>query len=385
MNFEPSKAKSILLAAMLSATLTGCGGDSSDSNTGNDNSGDNSGRDDNSWSATITTDNMDASNSDTIAVYDLSSGVSTTVNDMDSYSGDWQFSYQKHRKFHTNSGSSGTGNNAVEIESCIAYEYPDLFDAAGEPVQAELEKLDASNTLAKFEELDFEACADFTKDELATSTQIGSDWYAYANFSISIPEGTKGWIVKSADDSYARITPKEYNSGLVFSVETWNGASWDSALDTPAIDYYSGSNAYYDFNTNTAGTEDTQGWDLYFKNTNHLPEIIIAPDAGVAYYYDNNDQDAFTYESVDQIDNPVSPTGAALYKWFENDTKGALRGPGDLGAIEMIGYTYFPTYTTYLIKEGTSYHKVQILGYKGTDGAQDSGNIVVRYASKTVE
>ena len=72
MNFEPSKAKSILLAAMLSATLTGCGGDSSDSNTGTDNSGDNSGRDDNSWSATITTDNMDASNSDTIAVYDLS-------------------------------------------------------------------------------------------------------------------------------------------------------------------------------------------------------------------------------------------------------------------------------------------------------------------------
>ena len=385
MNFESSKAKSILLAAMLSATLTGCGGDSSDSNVSDDNTGDNSGRNDNGWSVSITTDNMNASDSNTIAVYDLSSGVSSIVNDMDSYSSDWHFSYQKHRKFHTNSGSSGMGNNTVEVETCVAYEYPDLFDAEGEPVQAELEKLNATNTLDKFEELDFEDCSDFSKDELATSTQIGNEWYAPEGYGLAIPAGTKGWIIKSADDSYARITPKEYNNGLVFSVETWNGASWDSALDTPAIDYYSGTNAYYDFNTNTAGTEDTQGWDLFFKNTNHFPEIILAEGAGAAYYYDNNDQDAFTYESVDQIDNPASPTGAALYKWFENDTKGALRGPGDLGAIEMIGYSYFPTYTTYLIKDGSSYHKVQILGYKGADGAQDSGNIVVRYASKTVE
>lgn len=372
----------LLVVGVFSAGLAACGGDSSDNNDDNNGTGDVVG-DVTGWSTPMIA-TMDATDSNTIAVFDLSSGTSATVSSMDEYTANWQFSYQKYRYFHTNSGTSGVGNNGTEVESCRAYDYGALYDENGDPVQAEFEGLDATNTLAQFEAVDTDACTEFTTDTAVTSSYIGDEWYAYENGSFTIPEGTTGWIFKSADDTYARIIPKEYNSGLIFTMELWNGSSWNAVLDTPAIDYYMQSNAYYDFDTNTAGTSDTQGWDLHIKNTNHYPEIIMGENVTLAYYYDSSDTDDFTYESVAQIDNPTSPTGASLYRWFGNETGGAMREPGNLGGIEMIGYTYFPTYTTYMLKEGSTYYKVQILGYKGEDGEQSSGTIVVRYSSKTV-
>lgn len=371
----------IVLPTMLTVALSGCGSDSSDAL---DASGKNlepaSG-----WSTTLTTSNMDATDSETIAVYDLSSGANTVVALMSEVQGDWHFAYQKSRGFETNSGDNGIGNSGIEIEGCIAHTYTELYDEAGTVDLEQLETMTAASTLSQFENLDFDACNSFKADATATPDLIGSHWFEADGFGLNIPEGTKGWVIKSADDTYARITPKEYNDGLVFTIENWDGNNWAAATDSPAIDYYSGTNAYYDFDSNTGNATAVQGWDIYFKNTNHFPEIILAEDTGVAYYYDSADDDAFTYTSVAQLDHPTSPTvGAALYKWYGNTTNGVLTGPGYYGGLERKGYGYVANYTTYLLKEGDTYYKVQFLGYNGEDGTASNGTMVVRYAAKTI-
>lgn len=375
----------LLMVAAVTTGLSACGGSSSDDAAdGGDGSG--TGSSSQNWSTPMMA-TIDASDGNTIGIFDLSSGTATTVSSMDEYTANWHFSYKKFRFFQTNSGSSGAGNNGADVESCRAYEYAGLYDENGDPVQSAFEALNATNTLANFESLGTDACATFTTDSEVTSEHIGDEWYVMEGHSLTIPQGTTGWIIKSADDTYARITPKEYNSALIFTMEKWNSdtTTWEAALDTPAIDYYMQSNAYYDFDTNTAGTSDTQGWDIHIKNTNHYPEIILGEGVTVGMYIDSSTTDDFTYESVAQLDSPVSPTvGATLYRWFGNNTSGSMSEPGDLGGIEMIGYSYFPTYTVYLFKEGNTYYKVQVLGYKGVDGEQSSGNIVVRYSSTTV-
>jgi len=381
--FNISKKQQFVLSAVFAVALTGCGSDS------DENAGDGTGTDlqpAEGWSATVVTSNMDATDSSTIAVYDLSSASNTVTNLMEDVQGNWHFAYQKSRGFETNSGDNGEGNSGVEIQGCTAHTYSELYDEEGNVDLDKIETMTASSTLAQFEHLDFNACSDFKTDATATPNLIGSAWYELNGHSIAIPAGTKGWIIQSSDETYARITPKEYDNGLTFTVETWNGTSWDAAVDSPAIDYYSGSNAYYDFDTNTANATEVQGWDLYFKNTNHLPEIILSEDAGVGYYYDNSEEDAFEYVSVDQLDHPTSPTvGAALYKWYGNTTSGALTGPGYYGGLERKGYGYVANYTTYLVKEGNTHYKVQFLGYNGEDGEAGTGTLVIRYASKTIE
>lgn len=203
--------------------------------------------------------------------------------------------------------------------------------------------------------------------------------------------GITGWVIQSADGTYAKVIPTKLNeNGTVqFNVELWTGSSWAEAEDSGQIDYYgyAGQNSYYDFDSNASGGSDTQGWDIYVKNTNHYPEILLADGASVAQYTDSDEEDNINYRSVDQLDHPTTPSGASIYNWYTNNTGNALKGPGNLGPIEYYGdYTnisYDPTYTTYLIKEDDTYYKVQFLGYKGADGDQGSGNFVIRQASKT--
>jgi len=378
------KKLNISLTAIIAVALTGCGSDT------NETTNDSTGRTLDpaaGWSTTLITSNMDASDSAAIAAYDLSSGSNTVTTLMSNVQGDWHIAYQKSRGFETNGGDNGEGNSGVNIEGCTAHTYTELYNEEDGTVDLDqIETMTAASTLSQFEHLDFSACSDFKEDATATPDLIGNEWFDASGFSLSIPEASTGWIIKSEDDTYARITPKEYNDGLIFTVETWDGTNWTPSADTPAIDYYSGSNAYYNFDSNTAHATAVQGWDIYFKNTDHFPEIILAEDAGIGYYYDSADDDAFTYESVSQLDHPTSPTvGASLYKWYGNTTNGPLTGPGYYGGLERKGYGYVSNYTTYLLKEGSTYYKVQFLGYNGEDGEAENGTLVVRYATKTIE
>lgn len=362
-----SISKLTLLAAF-STSLMGCGSSTDETST------------------SLEVSNLDASgHGENIAYFNLSNGTATTLSAAEAFTGDWHISYQKYRGYAVNGGISGNGINGTEIESCIAHEYTELYDNQGAPVVAEFEALNAENTLVQFESVTTQDCNDLSVDIATTPTPIGSSWYTAEGFGLSIPANANGWVIQSAAGTFARVTPKEYNGGVILTVETWDAQaeSWNAAVDSPAIDYYGGTNAYFDFDTNTAGDTTTSGWDIYVKNTNHYPEIILASDASVAYYVDASDADAFVYESVDQLTSPTNTQGVNIYKWYGNTTYNSMTGPGDLGGIEMHGdYTslnYYPTYTTYLIKEGTTYYKVQILGYKGIDGTQDSGNIVLRH------
>jgi len=178
------------------------------------------------WSQTnIAT--MDASDSKTIAVFNLADGTSNTVSAMENHNDNWHFSYQKHVFVKTNGGVSGSGNGAGEIESCVADEYPGLYDEAGEPLADEFEKLTAANTLANFEAIATDACANFAVDSELTPSAIGSDWYTVEGRGISGVSAEAVWVLRAEDGqggyNYARISPNSVSDGsnFTFNVQKW--------------------------------------------------------------------------------------------------------------------------------------------------------------------
>lgn len=86
--------------------------------------------------------------------------------------------------------------------------------------------------------------------------------------------------------------------------------------------------------------------------------------------------------------NPTEPPPGEdenrVFMYGQDTADGAMAGPGSYGALEYNvagGHKMWPTYTTYLLKNGDGLHyKVQILSNYGQDGTQSSGNLFVRYA-----
>ena len=89
--------------------------------------------------------------------------------------------------------------------------------------------------------------------------------------------------------------------------------------------------------------------------------------------------------SAFDVTNPKA-SGDEIYKFYTDTAKTALSAPGNYGAFQYGvagGHNMWPTFTTYLFKDGDRFFKAQVVSNYGEDGTLASGNLYVRYAEVT--
>lgn len=369
-----TKYTAVLFASML---LVACGGSSDSKNDVTDGTN-------NDATAPLTT--LDAATDTTQAAkLDLSSGQTVTDDA-------WQVAYQKYIGFKTNGGFSGAGS----VEGCIAHQHEALFDDDGNAVLAEFQALNLENTAAAFAAVNKASCTDFMQDSLKTVINLG-DWLA-ADYSTGAPvysaldEPQNGWIVKSSSEdtatgahSYARVSVKDVNVSfgaaasrkLTFSVEGWDTSTetFSAAIDSPVLDF-SSDRAYWDLETNSIVSADDD-WDLSVMVNGQSYDLQVNGGAS------GNGSGGIGTLLVDHAGAVTNPTDTAqVYRYFADSAIGILSEPGNYGPLQysVAGeHKQWPTFTTYLIKDGDSYYKMQVVSNYGADGTAASSNLYIRY------
>ena len=372
MNYSP--LLSAITVGAISSLLSACGGsdDNGSATTVVDNSG-------SQYAA------MEAISSP--AYLDLASGA-VVSND-----NEWHFSYQKNVGFSVNGGISGNGG----ITACIAHTPDGLFDDENRAVQSAFEALTRDNTLAAFNAVNKTSCdeSELISDGLQTRIEF-SDWASYnpSTHGITLNEtDSNGWIVRSAtadangNSNYGRVKVSDltYTSGtsytLKFSVEQWddNAQVFVASDESAAIDF-TDARQYWDMETNAIVTADAD-WELSIERTSPAWSIQLnsavsgSGNAGIGHVLLDSG-------SAFDVTNPKT-SGDDIYKFDKDSAKTALAGPAKYGAFQYGvggGHKMWPTFTTYLFKDGERYFKAQIVSNYGEDGTMGSGNLYVRYA-----
>lgn len=324
------------------------------------------------------------------AYLNLESGTTVTKDE------NWHVSYQKYVGFSVNGGISGSGS----VSACAAHTPDGLYDADGKAVQSVFEALTRDNTEAAFNAVTQASCeeADFITDSIETHIQFGH-WASYnpTTHAIALNEGTEnGWIVKSATDdgngnyNYGRVKVSDlaYESGvsytLKFAVEQWddNGQVFVAVTESAAIDF-TNERQYWDMETNSLVTS-SDAWELSIERAGQAWNIQInaavsgTGTAGVGYVLVESG-------SAFDVTNPKA-SGDEIYKFYTDTAKTALSAPGNYGAFQYGvagGHNMWPTFTTYLFKDGDRFFKAQVVSNYGEDGTLASGNLYVRYAEVT--
>ncbi len=326
---------------------------------------------------------LNATDASQPAQLDLLSGATVTDNS-------WHIGYQKYIGFKLNGGLSGNG----KVSGCIAHQYSNLFDAQGNAVAAEFEKLTQTSTEADFTAVTKAACSEFVSDSLITQIKT-ADWLN-ADYAQGAPvysaKADNGWIIRSASgDQYARVSVKQVTVAfgqttsrkIVLSVESWdaNAKQFSPAVDSPELDF-STETAYWDLETNSLTTAE-QGWDLSVKVSGR--DYPLQVNGGAS----GNGKAGVGAVRVANIAAVTDPTDTnQVYKYFSDRAEGILSKPGSYGPLEYSvkgQHKMWPTFTTYLIKDETNstenprLFKVQVVSNYGVDGSQASANLVLRY------
>ena len=369
------KHTSTLSMVALSALLTACGS-SSDNNSDNSKTGD-------------IENQYAAFNAISAPAYlNLESGTTVTKDE------NWHFSYQKYVGFTVNGGISGNGS----VSACAAHTPDGLYDADGKAVQAAFEALTRDNTEAAFNAVTKTSCDNFITDAIKTYIEFG-DWASYnpTTHAITLNQGTEnGWIVQSASAdgnglyNYGRVKVSDlaYESGvsyrLKFSVEQWdeNAQVFVAATESDAIDFTT-ERQYWDMETNTLVTS-ADDWELSIERAGQAWNIQV--NAAVS----GNGTAGIGHVLVDSgsafdVTNPKA-SGDDIYKFYTDSAETALSAPGNYGAFQYGvagGHNMWPTFTTYLFKDGDRFFKAQVVSNYGEDGTLASGNLYVRYAEVT--
>jgi hypothetical protein len=371
-------SKKLLTVIISSILLSACDGSSSDSDAKIPTPG----------GQKYSVASLDATDGSQVAYLDLVSG--STVTDTT-----WQIAYQKYLGFKLNGGVSASGN----VSGCVAHEYTDLFDADGNPMVEKFKALNATATLADFDDVDATACTEFELDALKTT--IETENWLDADYSQGVPvysaKADNGWIVRSADgESYARIKVKTVQvvfgqsttRKVVLSRENWNGSVFEAAVDSPELDF-SNTRVFWDLETNTLVTTDDK-WDLSLSvNGRDYPMQVNGGASASAT--SPNKGGAGAVMAVGGIDAVTDPTDTTqVYKYFSDSASGVLSSPGNYGPLQYAvdgGHAMWPTFTTYLIKDDseteTRLFKVQLLSNYGESGELASANLVFRYQEIT--
>lgn len=316
-----------------------------------------------------------ATDSSKAAHLDLLSGHTVTDNS-------WQVAYQKYVGFKINGGHSGSGT----VEGCVAHQYPALFDAKGDPVVSEFERLTKDSTASDFDSVTKTSCDDLKTDSLETVIETG-DWLD-ADYSQGAPiysaKAGNGWIIRSSKKDaagayqYGRVKVKNVtvvfgastSRKVILSVENWDApsSSFNAAVDSPELDF-SSSRVFWNMETNTVVNE-ADDWELSLKlDGRDYPMQINGNGVGI-----------LQVANADAVTDPADT--AQVYRYFKDSVDGPLSKPGSHGPLQYSvkkQHKMWPTFTTYLLKDGSRYYKMQVISNYGADGTSPTASLYIRY------
>lgn len=360
-----------LALSISSALLVGCGGGSSDSGSIDGTPG--------AGTPDGTTVVVDATSGER-SMLDLASGaVVPTEDDV------WHVAYQKYVGFSTNGGASGPGS----VEGCIAHQYDALFDADGKAVEAEFAALTMENTINNYNAVDADSCTDFEADSVKPGI-VTEDWYAYGSPNNVVADNA--FIIRHSDgQSYSRVKATEYymapdhsSYDVSLAVETWNenNQAFDAAF-TVTLPYATRNPVaqYYDIDTQQVVAADGD-WDIYYYVGGR--DMMLQTNGGVSGEGKGGTAVVLLDGGANAVTDPTSvgrDDAKQIYDYEADNGSGVLSKPGSYGPLQYGvagGHKMWPTFTTYLIKDGSSLFKMQVTGNYGADGSLGSGNIVYR-------
>ena len=361
------------ILATVAISLTGCGGTSSSSSSDQN---DASGSDENNIdSSSYTT--LNATDASTPAYLDLNSGHTVNTNEP------WHLAYQKYIGFSTNSEGA--------IAACIAKEYTELYDENGDAIKSEFTALTKDNTLNDYNNVTLEDCSDFTSD--AVESQF-TDWYTYNPTTHVITvnsDDSNGWIIKSSTDdgngnfAYTRLKASAYDAnGITFNSELWDNNSQTFTLaESTGVLSSSTDTIYWNMEDNSQSTIEFEGWDLKITPSGHSSIILV--NGGASGSGSAGVGSALLVANVDAVTDPTSTQ--QVYKYFGDSASSPLSAPGSFGPLEYgVGgdnHDMWPTFATYIFKDGERYYKAQVVSNSGEDGSQASGTLYIRYQEIT--
>ncbi len=362
----------ISLSVVAALGLAGCGSSSSDDNGGEP--------------SPNTAQNISADATNPAKAVKINLDSKSTVTD-----NSWHLAYQKYVGFKSNGGTSG--DKGVKV--CIAKEYPNLFDSQKKPVEANFKGLTVENTKEDFDAVTKANCKDSDYKEDTIETQIKfEDWVDFDGSSmppvISVKtDPSNGWILRSATQTdnkytYAKIKVKELmdlrmnSAKLKFEFEKFDGTNFLVGVESPVISFSDAAKVYWDLETNTMVTKN-DNWELAVSINPATHKYTIQVNGGASGKGSAGVGMVLPAYTVDTVTNPADTN--QVYKYFSDKASGALAKPGDFGPFQYSttgDHKMWPTFTTYIFKDGENYYKAQVISNYGKDGTLPSGNLAIR-------
>ncbi|QCF27565.1 HmuY family protein [Hydrocarboniclastica marina] len=381
--------RSILSTAMLAVLLTGCGSDSDDSEAIPEAVEQPQGEE---QQTDISTRQIDASDHDSAAYLNLTSGEVLALTEAEAASSTaWHMAF-KRTNIQLNSGASGPGN----VVGAVGVNQDDFYTASGEPdnnvflnatAETELEHLQA----------EMEKPAAWTRDAIASS--FADDWYSYDMATGNMAANdANGWLVRSAEgDSYARVRVSEFDfptrTGegiksfeLVFDVQPAGQATFTSSTVFTGTIPATGGESCFDFDSGSTVGCDTESWDTKLGFSGR--DLYLRSNSGPSGTGDGGVFGAFAWADLSTFTSATTDaSGANLSARYQADTTGGVFTDASWYAYNLQGqHQLWPNYRVYLIDTDSTddespVYALQVTGYYADDST--SGFPTLRW--KTVD
>ena len=380
-----NRSSSLLSLAVASILLSACGGGSSNDISDSDDNGGSNGLPDN-----VSTQQINASSSDTAVYMNLETGSVLTMTDEEgAASSDWHLAF-KRNNIQLNSGASGPG----QVAGAVAADQADFYTGSGEPnssvflnatADSELEHL-----LAPMSEP-----SSWTSD--AVVSQFGSDWYVHNLQTGQIAANPdNGWLVRSAEgDSYARMQvngidfptrtmpPEGVKSFQIdFDVQPAAQATFTGTATFTGSIPGTGGEVCFDFDSDATVGCDTATWDVKLGFVGR--DFYLRTNSGPSGDGDGGAFGPFEWTELETYTNAtLSDGGQDITHHYEADSSGGIFTNSLWYAYSLQGnHKLWPNYRVYLIDtdstdDASPIYAMQVTGYYNDSG--ESGHPAIRW------
>jgi len=378
-----NRSTSLLSLTVASILLSACGGGSSNDISDSDDNGGSNGLPDN-----VSTQQINASSSDTAAYMNLETGSVLTMTDEEAAaSSDWHLAF-KRNNIQLNSGASGPG----QVAGAVAADQAGFYTGSGEPNSSVFLNATANSELEHLLAPMSEPSS-WTSD--AVVSQFGNDWYVYDSGNITA-NPDNGWLVRSAEgDSYARMQvngidfptrtmpPEGVKSFQIdFDVQPAAQATFTGTATFTGSIPGTGGELCFDFDSDATVGCDTATWDVKLGFVGR--DFYLRTNSGPSGDGDGGAFGPFEWTELETYTNAtLSDGGQDFTHHYEADSSGGIFTNSLWYAYSLQGnHKLWPNYRVYLIDtdstdDASPIYAMQVTGYYNDSG--ESGHPAIRW------